>query len=306
MDVQSGGLRRVGGMEAGNTTHFEWSPDGRLILTAILSPRLRVDNGVRLWHCTGTLLEVRLTEELYQVSIESSNLMSIMLTNRSAYQAQWRPLPPPDVPSFPQAIPPVPPPAESALATPVKAAVKATGTYRPPGARGQAASSVYKREDEGGSGSGASTPTPTHPHRGSYHGRGGGRDSPGPSTNGHGGYGGRGRGGPRQVPGAPAPPQAQGGGPEGGEKVTRRKKGRDKKKGGKEGGEEGAAGEGEVPTDGPATAGVNEDSSLAVANTIAAPESTAAEGGLDPLQKKIRNLTKKVRFQPRACMYMVY
>jgi translation initiation factor 2A len=68
MDVQSGGLRRIGGMEAGNTTHFEWSPDGRLILTAILSPRLRVDNGVRLWHCTGSLLEVRSIDELYQVS----------------------------------------------------------------------------------------------------------------------------------------------------------------------------------------------------------------------------------------------
>lgn len=72
MDVQSGGLRRIGGMEAGNTTHFEWSPDGRLILTAILSPRLRVDNGVRLWHCTGTLLEVRSIDDLYQVSIGGS------------------------------------------------------------------------------------------------------------------------------------------------------------------------------------------------------------------------------------------
>jgi len=27
MDVQSGGLRKIGGMEAVNTTHFEWSPD---------------------------------------------------------------------------------------------------------------------------------------------------------------------------------------------------------------------------------------------------------------------------------------
>ena len=76
MDVQSGGLRRIGGMEAGNTTHFEWSPDGRLILTAILSPRLRVDNCVRLWHCTGSLLEVRLVDELYQVSSEGLTQLS--------------------------------------------------------------------------------------------------------------------------------------------------------------------------------------------------------------------------------------
>jgi len=97
------------------------------------------------------------------------------------------------------------------------------------------------------------------------------------------------------VPGAATVPPAQGGGPEGGEKVTRRKKGRDKKKGGKEGGEDGAAGEGEGSANGPVTAGVNEDSSFAAATTIAAPESTAAEGGLDPLQKKIRNLTKKLK-----------
>lgn len=178
--------------------------------------------------------------------------------------------------------------------------VKPAGAYRPPGARGQAASSVYKREDEGGSS--PSTPTPTPPHRGSYHGRGNGRDSPGPSTNGHGGYGGRGRGGPRHVPGAPPPQHASGGGPEGGEKVTRRKKGRDKRKGGKDGEDDGPAEEGEQLTSGPTTAGTNEASSSALASSIAAPEPLAAEGGLDPLQKKIRNLTKKVRFRPCWCV----
>ena len=79
MAVQSGGLLRIGRMEAGKTAHFEWSADGRLILTAILSPRLRVDNGVRLWHCAGTLLEVRLIDELYQVSIEGFHFSTIMM-----------------------------------------------------------------------------------------------------------------------------------------------------------------------------------------------------------------------------------
>ena len=195
-------------------------------------------------------------------------------------------------------MPPVPQLAESARTTPEKAVVKLAGAYRPPGARGQAASSVYKREDE----SGSSTPTPTPPHRGSYQGRGNGRNSPGPSTNGHGGYGGRGRGGPRHVPGAPPPQQMSGVGPEGGEKVTRRKKGRDKRKGGKDGEEDGPAEVGEQTTNGPTTLGTNEPSSSALADPIAAPEPTAAEGGLDPVQKKIRNLTKKVRFRPRWCM----
>jgi len=172
--------------------------------------------------------------------------------------------------------------------------VKPAGAYRPPGARGQAASSVYKREDEGGSG--PSTPIPTPPHRGSYHGRGNGRDSPGPSTNGRGGYPGRGRGGgPRHVPGAPPPQQSPGVGLENGEKITRRKKVRDKKKGGKDGAEDGPEDGGEEPTSGPATPGVNGAFSSAPASTVAAPEATAAEGGLDPLQKKIRNLTKKLK-----------
>ena len=48
-----------------------------------------------------------------------------MLTNSSTYKAEWRPL----LPQFPQATPPVPSPAESALATPAKAVVKATGAY---------------------------------------------------------------------------------------------------------------------------------------------------------------------------------
>lgn len=104
------------------------------------------------------------------------------------------------------------------------------------------------------------------------------------------------------MPGAPPPQQASGVGSEGGEKVTRRKKGRDKRKGGKEGEEDAPAEVGEQTTNGPTTFGANEASSSAPADPIAAPEPTAAEGGLDPLQKKIRNLTKKVCFRPRWCM----
>ena len=104
------------------------------------------------------------------------------------------------------------------------------------------------------------------------------------------------------MPGAPPPQQASGVGPEGGEKITRRKKGRDKRKGGKDGEEDAPVEVGEPTTSGPATLGTHEASSSASANPVAAPEPTAAEGGLDPIQKKIRNLTKKVRFRPCWCM----
>lgn len=61
-------LKKVATFEAPNTSHCEWSPDGRLLLCATLSPRLRVDNGVRIFYYTGTLLHNEAIEELYQVS----------------------------------------------------------------------------------------------------------------------------------------------------------------------------------------------------------------------------------------------
>ncbi len=63
-------LKQVCTIDAPNTSHCEWSPDGRTVLTATLSPRLRVDNGIKLWHCTGPLLHIHLVDELYQVGVQ--------------------------------------------------------------------------------------------------------------------------------------------------------------------------------------------------------------------------------------------
>lgn len=106
------------------------------------------------------------------------------------------------------------------------------------------------------------------------------------------------------MPGAPPPQQAPGVGLEGGEKATRRKKGREKKKGVKDGAEGGPDAEGEEPANGLTTVAVNEASSSLPTTNVTAPEPTAAEGGLDPLHKKIRNLTKKVRFRLCAGVWL--
>lgn len=60
-------LNKVTTIDAPNTSHCEWSTDGRTLLTATLSPRLRVDNGIKIWHCSGPLLHVHTVDELYQV-----------------------------------------------------------------------------------------------------------------------------------------------------------------------------------------------------------------------------------------------
>jgi translation initiation factor 2A len=65
--------KKVSEFQAPNSTTCEWSPDGRYILTGTLSPRLRVDNGVKVWWCTGKLLHVQMVEELYQVGYCAQN-----------------------------------------------------------------------------------------------------------------------------------------------------------------------------------------------------------------------------------------
>lgn len=118
-------------IEASNASVCEWSPDGKHILTATTSPRLRVDNGVRIWHVGGGLMYNEDLQELYHVT--------------------WRPQSPTTHP-LDDPLHPVPECHSSALAYlgTVKTPSKPAGAYRPPGARGQMTPLAFKREDEGG------------------------------------------------------------------------------------------------------------------------------------------------------------
>lgn len=102
-------------------------------MTATLSPHLRVDSGMKIWHASGPLVHVHNVEE--------------------PYQASWRPAPVDQAPLFGQTIPPAPQPSPSVLAAALTfkpAAAKPTGADCPPGARGLATLSIFKCEDEGG------------------------------------------------------------------------------------------------------------------------------------------------------------
>ena len=125
------GYAKVSTIEASNASLCEWCPDGVHILTATTSPRLRVDNGIKIWHSRGTLMFMQDMQELYH--------------------AGWRPQPNGDTllapsPEF------EPQPHASALSylNSVKTPQKPTGAYRPPGARGQTTPIAFRREDEGG------------------------------------------------------------------------------------------------------------------------------------------------------------
>lgn len=118
-------------IKAANCTYCEWSPDGQHILTATTSPRLRVDNGIRIWHAGGGLMYNEEMTEMYHVT--------------------WRPQSP-ATHSIENALNPMPTPHLSALAflSTQKTPSKPAGAYRPPGARGTTTPLLFKREDEGG------------------------------------------------------------------------------------------------------------------------------------------------------------
>ncbi|CCE82155.1 Piso0_002854 [Millerozyma farinosa CBS 7064] len=126
---------KVSTFEASNTSVCEWSPCGRFILTATTSPRLRVDNGCKIWHASGKLIYIKEYNELYSVG--------------------WRPQ---GVEEFPplKGLENAPEPHQSAKeylekkkANSSSSESKPSGAYRPPHARNSAnntRTNLYQKE----------------------------------------------------------------------------------------------------------------------------------------------------------------
>ncbi|KAJ2802850.1 hypothetical protein H4R20_003121 [Coemansia guatemalensis] len=110
-------LKKLCTLDAHGASLCEWAPDGRYLLAATLSPRLRVDNAIRIWHYSGALVYHSPHNELYHVD--------------------WRPAP---ASLFPQraVLSPVPAGitiADPAAASAAPASAKPAAAYRPPHAR---------------------------------------------------------------------------------------------------------------------------------------------------------------------------
>ncbi|KAJ5162393.1 hypothetical protein N7492_007785 [Penicillium capsulatum] len=124
-------FHKIATVEASNASVCAWSPDGQYILTATTSPRLRVDNGVRIWHVSGGLMYNEDMTELYDVTWRPQSITQHQLGD-------------------PFTKLPVAHPSATAYLSTRKAPVKPAGAYRPPGARGQGTPLAFKREDQGG------------------------------------------------------------------------------------------------------------------------------------------------------------
>ncbi|KAK2180358.1 hypothetical protein NP493_446g01033 [Ridgeia piscesae] len=63
------GKKLISNPNGSDSTYFEWCPDGEHMLTATTAPRLRVNNGYRVWHYTGGVVHeesIPTGQELWQ------------------------------------------------------------------------------------------------------------------------------------------------------------------------------------------------------------------------------------------------
>lgn len=192
-------LKKVSNFRASNCTECTWSADGRLLMCATLSPRLRVDNGVKIHHWSGELVHMDLINECYQA------------TWRPADTRMW---------SFPRALSPAPRPSAAVQAAQAEKAAligtasgtsspqpPSTGAYRPPGLRGREVPAAYRFDEYTGAPSTPSKQSEKPPIPGltgrPHNGQGRGRDRvvPGAGPPIHNGKQTPGRGSQGQQPG---------------------------------------------------------------------------------------------------------
>lgn len=124
-------MKKITTVEAANCTYCEFSPDSQFLLTAVTSPRLRVDNSIKIWHITGAPMFYEEFNELYQAFWRPRPLNPTLLQNALTSAS----------------LPSPPTPHASASKLAAKPSVKPAGAYRPPGARGQNSTFSYRREE---------------------------------------------------------------------------------------------------------------------------------------------------------------
>ena len=91
---------------AANTSVCKWSPGGEFIMTATTSPRLRGDNGVKVWHVTGNLVFVKEFKELLKIEWRPNcNYKTLHVESKPSHIIKdWVKIPETAVPTDPKVV----------------------------------------------------------------------------------------------------------------------------------------------------------------------------------------------------------
>ncbi|XP_058244495.1 eukaryotic translation initiation factor 2A [Hemibagrus wyckioides] len=116
--------KQVSKPQAADTTFFSWCPDGEHIVTATCSPRLRVSNGYKIWHYTGTVLYKQETP-----------------AGKELWEVVWQPF-------LPGTFPEKPVKYQATASDLGSTEAKPTQAYRPPALRNKPESSSLKLHEE--------------------------------------------------------------------------------------------------------------------------------------------------------------
>lgn len=130
-------FKKIVSFEASNTSVCQWSPDGRYILTATTSPRLRVDNGLKIWYYNGKLIYYKDYPELFSIGWKPAKLEDFPAIGKND--------------SIPESEPLAKEFLDKKQQSSNSAAKKPAGAYRPPhartaGAQPKAPTSLYQKE----------------------------------------------------------------------------------------------------------------------------------------------------------------
>jgi translation initiation factor 2A len=123
-------LTRVAHFNAEDTTLFRWAPNGRHFASATTAPRLRVNNGYKLWNCAG--------QPVFEYKVPNEQEM---------WEVAWRPVP---ISAFPDAAV-IGNPNQVAVGGGVKGAPQEKAqpaAYVPPHLRGQTNRPQFKLHEE--------------------------------------------------------------------------------------------------------------------------------------------------------------
>ncbi|XP_035857521.1 eukaryotic translation initiation factor 2A isoform X2 [Sander lucioperca] len=116
--------KQVSKPQAPDATHFSWCPDGEHVVTATCSPRLRVSNGYKIWHYTGSVLH----------RVETA-------AGAELWEVRWQPFPAGSFPERPVKYQAAPSELGTTQAAPTQA-------YRPPALRHLPATASAKLHEE--------------------------------------------------------------------------------------------------------------------------------------------------------------